>query len=467
MKVAWQIVSFFILLSCLGCGKTTGRHSTEAVQNAQIEYDSGFICLQNDSLMEALPHFFAVANRLERLPEDMTEDEMLLTSKAYFQMADVFRQKMEHNAEIDALRQALRYQTVIPDTVWIIRSSLQLANALEVIQENDSASFYLNRVIPLIDTVSGDVEDYISAQFLLSCLYYDKGEIDSCVMVQKQIINFKARRGMDTKNDSIGIGINLFFANFHAAAKPYLLKVMEADFDDVKRGAVMSLLGQIYEEENQPDSAAMFHVFSPTYVQAESERVSDGMLAVKQYEQFKAERDARLQALREEKALRKRMATLLWSGLALVMLAVIVVAIVKRRRRRNASFAAGWAQFEQSDIFVRILERLAADAPKISSKNVEDFSHLALSQADFAALKDAVDAAFGGFATRLAARYPDLSPADLNACCLALTGLSHAEMAVLQGVKYNSFTNRITKIKKTLGTEESLSACLKNMLKEG
>jgi len=322
-------------------------------------------------------------------------------------------------------------------------------------------------VMPLIDTVSGDVEDYISARFLLSCLYYDKGEIDSCVMVQKQIIDFKARHDMDTKNDSIGIGINLFFANFHAAAKPYLLKVKEADFDDVKRGAVMSLLGQIYEEENQPDSAAMFHVFSPTYVQAESERVSDGMLAVKQYEQFKAERDAQLQALREEKALRKRMAALLWSGMALVMLAVVVVAIVKQRRRRKVSFAAGWTQFEQSDIFVRIRQRLATDAPKISSKNVEDFSHLALSQADFATLKDAVDAAFGGFATRLATRYPDLSPADLNACCLALTGLSHAEMAVLQGVKYNSFTNRITKIKKTLGTEESLSACLKNMLKEG
>jgi hypothetical protein len=202
-------------------------------------------------------------------------------------------------------------------------------------------------------------------------------------------------------------------------------------------------------------------------VEAESERVSDGMLAMKQYEQFKAERDARLQALREQKATRKWIVTLLWMGLALVMSAVLVATIVKRRKRCNASFAVGWAQFEQSDIFVRIRERLAADAPKISSKNVEDFSHLALSQADFAALKDAVDAAFGGFATRLATRYPDLSPADLNACCLALTGLSHAEMAVLQGVKYNSFTNRITKIKKTLGTEESLSACLKNMLKEG
>ena len=451
----------------MSCGRVP-QHASEAdLQEAKAYYDCGFVCLQQDSLLQAFPHFVHVAGNLEYLPEDMTDEEMLLTSKAYFQMANVFRQKMEHNAEIDALRQALHYQTAIHDTAWIIRSSLQLADALEVIQENDSTSFHLNRVMPLIDTVSGDVEDYISARFLLSCLYYDKGEINSCVMVQKQIIDFKARRGMDTKNDSVGIGINLFFADFHTAARPYLLKVMETDFDDVKRGAVMSLLGQIYEEENQPDSAALFHSFNPTYVEAESERVSDGMLAVKQYEQFKAERDARLQALQKQKALRKRMVTLLWSGMALVMLAVIVVAIVKRRKRRNASFSVGWAQFEQSDIFVRIRERLAADAPKISSKNVEDFSHLALSQADFAALKDAVDAAFGGFATHLAARYPDLSPSDLNACCLALTGLSHAEMAVLQGVKYNSFTNRITKIKKTLGTEESLSTCLKNMLKEG
>ena len=46
-------------------------------------------------------------------------------------------------------------------------------------------------------------------------------------------------------------------------------------------------------------------------------------------------------------------------------------------------------------------------------------------------------------------------------------GLSHAEMAVLQGVKYNSFTNRITKIKKVLGTDQSLTDYLKSMLKEG
>ena len=417
--------------------------------------------------MLALPHFFEVANNLERLPEDMTDEEMLLASKAYYQMAQVFRQKMENNAEIDVLRRALDYQKKVCDTTWVIHSSLQLAGSLETIKENDSAWFYLNKVMPIIDTVADHVEDYIGARQLLSFLFFDNQQIDSCLVTQRQLIAFKARRGMDTKNDSVSMGINLFFAGRHEASKAYLLKVLEADYGDVERGAIMSLLGQIYEDENKPDSAALFPSFNPTYVEAESERVSDGMLVLKQYEQFKAEREARLDVLREQKATRKRRTTWLWSGLALLLSVIAVAVIVKQRGKRKASYAAGWSQFEQSDIFVRIRERLAADAPKISSKNVEDFSHLALSQADFGALKDAVDAAFGGFASRLAERYPDLSPADINACCLALMGLSHAEMAVLQGVKYNSFTNRITKIKKVLGTEENLSTYLKKLLKEG
>ena len=148
------------------------------------------------------------------------------------------------------------------------------------------------------------------------------------------------------------------------------------------------------------------------------------------------------------------------------VLAVIIVTAFKRGKKDNVSFAHSWAQFEQSDAFVRIRERLAAYGGKISSKNVDDFPDLALGQADFVALKDATDAAFGDFATHLAKQYPELNPADLNACCLALMGLSHAEMAVLQGVKYNSFTNRISKIKKILGTEENLSDYLKNMLKK-
>ena len=287
-------------------------------------------------------------------------------------------------------------------------------------------------------------------------------------MAESRLIAMKARRGLDTQRDSLSLGIAMFFSPMKMSSKPYLLKVLDvyADTVTLESGAVMSLLPQLYEVEGNADSVAFCNKYLPHYAQAESDRVSDGILLAKQYEQFKVERDARLQALRGQKAVRKRNVNMLVAGLALLLLAVSIVIVVKRRRRRDASFKQGWSQFEQSDIFIRIRERLAADAPKISSKNVEDFPQLALSQADFGALKDTVDSAFGGFASRLAANHPDLSPADINACCLALMGLSHAEMAVLQGVKYNSFTNRITKIKKVLGTDESLSDYLKHLLKE-
>ena len=467
MKSLKHIVLLSFLLSILACGRMP-RHTSEIdLQEAQIQYDSGLICLQRDSLLQGLPYFFRVAEKLEVLPEDMDSAAMQLTSQAYVQMAHVFKLYIEDNAEIDALKRALFYQRIVNDSSLAMSANLELANAYFCIMEHDSAAYYLDMVKPYLDTVSGNFEDYFSAQRLVSDLYYDLHEFDSCFLVMQELIAFKTRRGIDTKNDSVNLGIAMFHSPYCLKSKPYLLKALDSDIDDMKLGAIMSLLARIYEAEGNADSVAFCQKYHASYVKAETDRVSDGLLVVKQYEQFKDRRDARLQALLEQKATRKRMAAMLWIGLALMVSVVVVAAIVRLRKRRNASFAAGWAQFEQSDIFVRIRERLAADAPKISSKNVEDFSHLALSQADFAALKDAVDLAFGGFATRLAARYPDLSPADLNACCLALTGLSHAEMAVLQGVKYNSFTNRITKIKKILGSEESLSACLKNMLKEG
>lgn len=199
----------------------------------------------------------------------------------------------------------------------------------------------------------------------------------------------------------------------------------------------------------------MFHSFSPTYIEADLERKSDGTLAVKQYEQFKAERNHRLQTLREQKAQMRN--TLVLCGLALLLVAMVLVTVARKKRKHTVDFAQGWAQFAQSESFVRISERLSANKARLSAKNVDDFPELALSPTDLTALRMAADTAFGGFLGRLAKRHPDLNQAGLNCCCLALMGLSNTEMAALLGVKYNALTNRISRIKKALGTEENLS----------
>ena len=450
MNLYRLIVLYFVSFVFSACSQRQNFLVPEAMQQAQTQYDSGYVCLQNDSLMEALPHFFEVANRLEKLPEDMTDEEILLASKAYYQMANVFGAKMEHNAEIDALHQALGFQTAIHDTTWMIRSSLQLASALEIIQENDSASFYLNRVMPLLDTVSDDVEDYTSARYLLACLYFDKGEVDSCVMVQKQLIDFKARRGMDTKNDSVSIGINLFFADLHAEAKPYLLKVRESDFDDVKRGAIMSLLGQIYEEENKPDSAALFHSFNPTYVEAESERVSDGMLAVKQYEQFKTERDARLQTLREQKETQTAQRKKLIVGCIAVLFVLALLAFMAYHRNYKR------IAVEQSE---RIRRDLLEARGTLEAKEMETLRLKAVAiyndrlNNTGRRIIEVFNGAYPEALAQLKATYPDLSDTELDICVFSFFDFRVKEMADILDLRENTVAKYRSNIKKKTQNE--------------
>ena len=190
MKQFRYILWFGLLFTLLSCGRMPQHASETDLQDAMAYYDSGFVCLQQDSLLQAIPHFIHVAGNLEYLPQDMTGEEMLLASRAYYQMAYVFRLKIESNAEIDALCWALGYQQTVQDTTWMIRSSLQLANAFSTLKENDSARYYLDFVTPYLDTVSDDLNNYFIAQHVLSDIYYNQHQFDSCFMVQRNTIAF-------------------------------------------------------------------------------------------------------------------------------------------------------------------------------------------------------------------------------------------------------------------------------------
>ena len=449
MNLYRLIVLYFVSLVFSACSQRQNSLAPEAMQQAQTQYDSGYVCLQNDSLMEALPHFFEVAECLERLPEDMTDEEMLLTSRAYYQMAHVFRRKIENNAQIDALRRALYYQKMIPDTTWMIWTGRALATAFEVVKENDSARYYLDKVMPYIDSVS-DVWEYIAARHLLSSLYYDSRQIDSCVMVQKQIIGYKARRGMDTKNDSVSIGMNLYFSSRLADAKPYLLKVLEADLGDVERGALMSLLVDIYQEENNADSAALFHTLCTDYVQAESEQVSDGMLAVKQYEQFKAERDARLQTLREQKETQTAQRKKLIVGCIAVLLVLALLAFMAYHRHYKR------IAVEQSE---RISRDLQEARGTLEAKEMETLRLKAVAiyndrlNNTGKRIIEVFNGAYPEALAQLKATYPDLNETELDICVFSFFGFRVKEMADILDLRENTVAKYRSHVKKKTQNE--------------
>ena len=449
MKWLRCILGLGLLLVMVSCGRILQHASAEAMQEAQSLYDSGVVYLQQDSLMQGFPLFIQVAEKLEYLPDNMTDEEMLLASRAYFQMAHVFRLKIENNAEIDALRWALGYQRKVQDTTWIVRTSLELAHSFENLMENDSARAYLDRVMPFMDTVSEDVSDYISARALLAFLYKDNHQLDSCLAVQHDLIAFKTRRGMDTKGDSISIGMHLFFGGHRAEAKPYLLKVLDAHYGDLERGVIMSLLAQTYEEEGNADSATFCHSFSYNYAEAESERVSDGMLAVKQYEKYKTERDARLTALREQKQAQKtKVLRMVCVVVALLLVAAVAFIVYHRRYKKKAveqhQAISRDLQEARGTLEAKELETLCLKAEAIYHDRHNNKSKRIL---------EVFNTAYPEALSKLKSAYPDLTETELDICVLSYFPFRTKEIADILDLRDNTVSKYRTAIKKKTQTE--------------
>lgn len=443
MKRSQYIMGLFVMLLVAACARVPQQASKEAFQEAQCQYDSGFQLFENKALMEAFPYFIQVAGKLEVLPEDMDSAAMRLTSQAYVQMAHVFKLYIEDNAEIDALKRALYYQRMVNDTSLTMHANLELADAYFCIMEHDSAAYYLDRVRPYLDTVNGNLDNYFSAQRLVSDLYYDLHEFDSCILVMHELVAFKTRRGIDTKNDSVNLGITMFHSPYCLQSKPYLLKALDCDIDDMKLGAVMSLLARIYEAEGNSDSVAFCQKYHASYVKAETDRDSDGLLAVKQYERFKAERDARLQALREEKDARKAQNTrCIWIVVVvLVVLAAVWLFFTRRRHHLNA--------LKDKDHEALQIKVQAVFSDRMNNKMER--------------IRNEFNASYPDALAKLQAAYPELSETELDICLLSFFSFRLKEAADLLDLRENTVAKYRTTIKKKTQTDD-LEGVLKPFL---
>lgn len=88
---------------------------------AKSYYDSAFNCLVNQDFIGAMPKFIKTAELIERLPEDMSDEEMHLTSRTYYQMGEIFGKTDIYSYEIETMKRASYYQEFRQDTLWMLR----------------------------------------------------------------------------------------------------------------------------------------------------------------------------------------------------------------------------------------------------------------------------------------------------------------------------------------------------------
>lgn len=354
MKKFFVIISAIFLMLSFFCCNHKQEHS-EAYLKALSYYEEGINLtsgtpLKNDSLLKALPKFIEAARLLEQLPEDMSKEEISLVSKTYHEMYKIMFLKMSFNTMIDALKRALYYQEMNIDSNMMAILTADLAVTYSSIT-NDTTEImhYIRLAEPYLDTTDY-IEPYLKVKSSLSLALYYIEDDDSSLLVERERMAFKNRRGLDTRKDSIALGMSLYYTpGYKLEAKPYLLKIFKIkEFPEIQRCVIMKYLADIYEEENNIDSMNLCNKYYETYFKLQEDRQLDDAYLSEQYDKYEVECDAKLNTLRKQKNKQERI--ILTSIIVLViLLASYIFVFNKKQYNKNI--------LEQEDIIYNALRQ--------------------------------------------------------------------------------------------------------------
>ncbi len=339
MKKLFVIISAIFLMLSFFCCNHKQEHS-EAYLKALNYYEEGCnlipdTVIKNDSLLKAFPKFIEAARLLEILPEDMSKEEISLVSKTYHEMSKIMFSKMSNNTQIDMLRRALYYQEMNIDSNMMAILTADLA-ALYSSTTNDTTEImhYIRLAEPYLDTTTDFIEPYLKVKTALSTALYYIEDDDSSLMVDRERIAFKNRRGLDTRRDSVGYGMNLYYTpGYKLEAKPYLLKIFKIkEFPEIQRCVIMEFLANIYEEENNIDSMNLCKKYSESYFKLQEDRQRDDVLLSEQYYNYKIELEAKLDILSKQKNKQKR---IIYTSVVIVVILLASYIFVFNKKQYN------------------------------------------------------------------------------------------------------------------------------------
>ncbi len=484
-------ISFFMLFSN-SCHRKAYQDSLERLEKAKSYHSEAIDLYENDSLKQTLSKFIDVLGLIETLPEYMTEEEKHLASKTYCNISRLCLSKLESNIRMIAIQRALYYQNISEEVDTIVFSNicLTIASMFQSKTETDSILYYLNMAKPYIDSTYNNGYVYLLSLHVLSTVYFNQEKFDSCFQVKRDMIEYKSRNGLDAKIDSMTLGIQMFHSPYRLQSKPYLLKALDYESDDITAGMVMLLLEKIYQKENNLDSVAFCQKYYKSYAQAEISRVQTTNNFFKLYDDYAEKRDAKLEALREQKEMKNKTSLIL---MVIVISALVSFFIFRRHRKKyhkqteHLNSIIADSEFKHSlvdgkikkmnvemrkkdelikekemelDEMKRKMERLE-NAPdidayyksdicqKIVNRKATDFS--ALTNEDFALLIQAADKHLSKITTRLKEKYPKINKDDMYYICLILLNLDLNKLQYLLDRNPKTVWYRLNKIKSAMG----------------
>lgn len=485
-------ISFFMLFSN-SCHKKAYQDSMERLEKAQLYHSEAVELYKNDSLEQSLSKFIDALGLIETLPEDMTEEEKHLASKAYNNIYGIFLSVYDNNFKVLSAKRALYYQKIANeiDSTIFPTACINMAGTFMSETETDSVLLYLNMAEPYLDTIN-DFGKYIMAQHLLSTVYFSREEYDSCFQVCRNMIAFKCRRGLDAKRDSMTMGIQMFHSPYMLQSKPYLLKVLEYETRERIIGSIMILLEKIYEHENNQDSVNFCRKFYGASIESRMKIDDNKDDLTKIYEIYAEKRDTKINELRELKEMKKKTSLLLIAIIISVSALYFIFRANKKKldkqsehynniladskfkhsivdgkikkmneelRKKEEIIKSQEIELDEMKQKIGIIENVpniesyykSDISQKIINRKANDFS--ALTNEDFALLIQAADKHLNNITARLKEKYPKINKEDLYYICLILLNTEESKLQYLLDKNRKTVWSRLCKIKIKFGLE--------------
>lgn len=136
---------------------------------------------------------------------------------------------------------------------------------------------------------------------------------------------------------------------------------------------------------------------------------------------------------------------------------------VLESKNANENFEDACKRFYESLIFIKI--KSLFEGITILTKNVHDYSKLALSNKDLTLLIRTFNSCFPNAISSIKKNYESITPSDIKFIILNFMNINDSEIAVLLGLTYGAANKRSNKIKNIFNTKEDLNTFLTNYIK--
>ncbi len=485
--------------------------------SARAHYMNGVGYYERDSVVAACGEYLKALEIVEtHFPNLETQDVAALQVEhlprfmalTYNRLGDLFSGQFMQEPAIVCYKKSFVFSKIEATSANGIANLMShLGNQYSILQQMDSAGYYFNEAFKyLADTNNLAYRDLVSGLALYN--YYSGKSVESTVSDLK-------RMATQTKDEDerltrfFTIGSIYFEIRQFDSAMVYLTRVFEnKDNVVMKRGAARSLrdIFQVKGDTLKATQYARYQVENPA-LEAESNRqVSQLNKLFQQHLQWEQER---AEAERQQAARLRRNRMIVVVSVLVVVATLLAWLLIRRKMKQQRDAASQQMKAVQEahrlekasmsgrlkrsnqelrELKDQMRQQAGNGAPKqeaqAESFNDEPICRLimervhegqfkaqmdcklyqdyALGKEQVMALREAADRHFGQFTSRLAKAYPDLTKGDLDYCCLYLLGLSDADISALMQRAYNTVSERCRKLKGIFGSEEPLSATLRN-----